>query len=216
MAGPRQARRAKGEGQGRAHSDCRGALLRPRSPMRCLAGAMRALDEARAKVDRISVPGSLEIPPAIAIAADAARRKRRPYDGVVALGCVIRGETIHFEIVSHQSARGLMELSVARGLPIGNGIITVENEAQAFARARMEEQDKGGDAARAALALVELKRRSGRADDARRRDQRSTQGQQARRGAACRRAGALSDGSRRYRLERDHGRVREPLARRRS
>ncbi len=158
MAGPRQAKRAKGEGQGariliveaRFYDQIADALL---------AGAMRALDEARAKVERISVPGSLEIPPAIAIAADAARRKRRPYDGVVALGCVIRGETIHFEIVSHQSARGLMELSVARGLPIGNGIITVENEAQAFARARMEEQDKGGDAARAALALIELKRR---------------------------------------------------------
>ncbi len=160
MAGPRQAKRAKGEGQGariliveaRFYDQIADALL---------AGAMRALDEARAEVERISVPGSLEIPPAIAIAADAARRKRRPYDGVVALGCVIRGETIHFEIVSHQSARGLMELSVARGLPIGNGIITVENEAQAFARARIEEQDKGGDAARAALALIELKRRLG-------------------------------------------------------
>jgi 6,7-dimethyl-8-ribityllumazine synthase len=127
-----------------------------------LAGAMKALKEAQAEVDCISVPGSLEIPTAIAIAADAARRRRRPYDGAVALGCVIRGETIHFEIVSHQSARGLMELSVARGLPIGNGIITVENEAQAFARARMEEQDKGGDAARAALALVALKRRFGK------------------------------------------------------
>jgi 6,7-dimethyl-8-ribityllumazine synthase len=96
---------------------------------------VKALKEAHAEVDCISVPGSLEIPTAIAIAADAARRRRRPYDGAVALGCVIRGETIHFEIVSHQSARGLMELSVARGLPIGNGIITVENEAQAFARA---------------------------------------------------------------------------------
>jgi 6,7-dimethyl-8-ribityllumazine synthase len=160
MAGPRQAKRAKGEGksarilivEARFYDKIADALL---------AGAMRALDEARASVDRISVPGSLEIPPAIAIAAEAARRKRRPYDGVVALGCVIRGETIHFEIVSHQSARGLMELSIARGLPIGNGIVTVENEAQAFARARMEEQDKGGDAARAALALIELKRRLG-------------------------------------------------------
>ena len=127
-----------------------------------LAGAMKALKEAQAEIDCISVPGSLEIPIAVAIAVDAARRRRRPYDGAVALGCVIRGETIHFEIVSHQSARGLMELSVARELPIGNGIITVENEAQAFARARMEEQDKGGDAARAALALVALKRRLGK------------------------------------------------------
>ena len=107
------------------------------------------------------MPGSLEIPTAIALAVDAARRRRRPYDGVVALGCVIRGETIHFEIVSHQSARGLLDVSLARGIPIGNGIITVENETQAFARARPEEQDKGGDAARAALSLIALKRRLG-------------------------------------------------------
>jgi len=160
MAGPRQAKRAKGEGRG-ARILIVEARFYDKIADALLSGALRALDEARAAVERISVPGSLEIPPAIAIAADAARRKRRPYDGVVALGCVIRGETIHFEIVSHLSARGLMELSVARGLPIGNGIITVENEAQAFARARMEEQDKGGDAARAALALIELKRRLG-------------------------------------------------------
>ncbi|HVU43635.1 MAG TPA: 6,7-dimethyl-8-ribityllumazine synthase [Xanthobacteraceae bacterium] len=160
MAGPRQAKRAKGEGKG-ARILIVEARFYDKIADALLAGAMRALDEAHASVERISVPGSLEIPPAIAIATDAARRKRRPYDGAVALGCVIRGETIHFEIVSHLSARGLMELSVARGLPIGNGIITVENEAQAFARARMEEQDKGGDAARAALALIELKRRLG-------------------------------------------------------
>ena len=89
------------------------------------------------------------------------RRARRAYDGAVALGCVIRGDTIHFEIVSQQSARGLMELSVARKIPIGNGIITVDTEAQAWARARAEEQDKGGDAARAALALIGIKRRLG-------------------------------------------------------
>jgi 6,7-dimethyl-8-ribityllumazine synthase len=161
MAGPRQAKRAKKEGRG-ARILIVEARFYDKIADALLAGAMRALDEARASVERISVPGSLEIPPAIVIAAGAARRKRRPYDGVVALGCVIRGETIHFEIVSHQSARGLMELSVERGLPIGNGIITVENEAQAFARARMEEQDKGGDAARAALALIGLKRRLGK------------------------------------------------------
>ena len=161
MAGPRRGKREQTDGKGarilvveaRFYDAIADALL---------TGAVRALKEARAEVDCISVPGSLEIPTAIAIAADAARRRRRPYDGAVALGCVIRGETIHFEIVSHQSARGLMELSVARGLPIGNGIITVENEAQAFARARLEEQDKGGDAARAALALVALKRRLGK------------------------------------------------------
>jgi len=123
-----------------------------------LEGAGRVLDAAGAEWDRITVPGSLEIPAAIAIAVDAAERRQRPYDGVVALGCVIRGDTIHFEIVSMQSAQGLMELSVARRLPLGNGIITVDTEAQAQARARKDELDKGGDAARAALALVALKR----------------------------------------------------------
>jgi len=118
--------------------------------------------ESGAEVDRISVPGSLEIPGAIAIAIDAARARRRPYDGAVALGCVIRGDTIHFEIVSHQSARGLMELSIAKTFPIGNGIITVDTEAQAWARARVAEQNKGGDAARAALALIGIKERLGK------------------------------------------------------
>lgn len=124
-----------------------------------LAGAMKELKAAGADVDRISVPGSLEIPAAIAMALDAATRKRRPYDGVVALGCVIRGDTIHFEIVSNESARGLMDLAITRNVPVGNGIITVNTEAQALARARLEEQDKGGDAARAALSLVRVKRR---------------------------------------------------------
>ena len=124
-----------------------------------LAGATRALKEASVDFDRVSVPGSLEVPPAIAIAVDAAERAGRPYDGVVALGCVIRGDTIHFEIVSTESARALMDLSVARRLPIGNGILTVDNDAQARMRARVEEADKGGEAARAALALVRLKRR---------------------------------------------------------
>jgi 6,7-dimethyl-8-ribityllumazine synthase len=124
-----------------------------------LAGAMRALQEAEAEVEVVSVPGALEIPTAIAIAADAALRRRRGYDGAVALGCVIRGDTIHFEIVSHLSAKGLMEFSVERRLPIGNGILTVDTEAQAYARARMAEQDKGGDAARAALALIGLKQK---------------------------------------------------------
>ena len=96
------------------------------------------------------------------------------YDGAVALGCVIRGDTIHFEIVSQQSARGLMELSVARKIPIGNGIITVDTEAQAWARARVEEQDKGGDAARAALALIAHQAAARRNADGRERP-RSTQ-----------------------------------------
>jgi 6,7-dimethyl-8-ribityllumazine synthase len=161
MAGPRQAKRDSGNSakgarilivEARYYDDIADALL---------TGAKKALQDAGAQFDLISVPGSLEIPPAIAIALDAAQKKRRPYDGVVALGCVIRGETIHFEIVSQESARGLLDLSVERRIPIGNGIITVENEAQAKARADVGDQDKGGGAARAALALVSLKKRLG-------------------------------------------------------
>jgi 6,7-dimethyl-8-ribityllumazine synthase len=158
MAGRRQGKRETSDAKGarillveaRYYDDIADLLL---------AGAMRELTAAGAAVERISVPGSLEVPGAAALALDAAAKKRRPYDGVVALGCVIRGDTIHFEIVSHESARGLMDLAISRNVPIGNGIVTVNTEAQAFARARMEEQDKGGDAARAALALVRLKRR---------------------------------------------------------
>ena len=123
-----------------------------------LAGATRVLEAAKVSFDRVTVPGSLEIPAAIAMALDAAERRGEPYDGAVALGCVIRGDTIHFEIVSMESARALMDLSVARALPLGNGIVTVNTEAQAWARARPEEGDKGGDAARTALAMVQLKR----------------------------------------------------------
>jgi 6,7-dimethyl-8-ribityllumazine synthase len=124
-----------------------------------LAGAVRALEEAGAAFDCVSVPGSLEVAPAIAIALDAGERNGEPYEGAVALGCVIRGETLHFEIVSQESARALLALSVERRVPIGNGILTVDTDAQAWARARPEEADKGGDAARAALSLVRLKRR---------------------------------------------------------
>ena len=127
-----------------------------------LAGARRVLEAEGVAFDRISVPGSLEIPAAIAIALDAAERNGRPYDGVVALGCVIRGDTIHFDIVAIESARALMDLAVARSLPLGNGILTVDTEAQAWARARIEEADKGGDAARAALALIGIKQRFGK------------------------------------------------------
>ena len=124
-----------------------------------LAGAVAELDTAGVTHDVVTVPGCLEIPAATAIAIEAAEKAGRPYDAVVALGCVIRGDTIHFEIVSMESARALMDLAVARRLPLGNGIITVDTEAQAWARARREEGDKGGDAARAALAMVALKRR---------------------------------------------------------
>ena len=123
------------------------------------AGASRALEAAGAVFERVSVPGSLEVAPAIAIALDAAERAGRPYEGVVALGCVIRGETLHFEIVSVESARALLDLSIARRLPIGNGILTVDTDVQAWMRASTEKSDKGGDAARAALSLVRLKRR---------------------------------------------------------
>jgi len=158
MAGPRRGKREQSGVKGarilvveaRYYDDIADFLL---------AGAMKVLQDAGAVGELVSVPGSLEIPAAIVIALDAAARKGRPYDGVVALGCVIRGETIHFEIVSQLSAQSLIELSVARALPIGNGIVTVNTLTQALARARIEEQDKGGDAARAALALVRVKRR---------------------------------------------------------
>jgi 6,7-dimethyl-8-ribityllumazine synthase len=126
-----------------------------------LAGATRALDAAGAVYDRVTVPGSLEIPAAIAIAVEGAAKNGKPYEGAVALGCVIRGDTIHFEIVSMESARALMDLAVARLLPIGNGIITVDTEAQAWERASPDKADKGGDAARAALAMLRHKRRFG-------------------------------------------------------
>jgi 6,7-dimethyl-8-ribityllumazine synthase len=124
-----------------------------------MKGATRVLDAASVVYDRLAVPGSLEIPPAITIALDAAQAAGKPYEGAVALGCVIRGDTIHFEIVSFESSRGLMEISRTRGVPIGNGILTVDNDAQAWMRAKIDEGDKGGDAARAALALIRLKRR---------------------------------------------------------
>lgn len=123
-----------------------------------LRGATAALQEAGADFDCVTVPGALEIPAAIMIATEAAKQRSAPYDGVVALGCVIQGETFHFDIVSMQSARGLLDLSVAQQLPAGNGILTVDNEAQALKRAHPDQGNKGGEAARAALALVALKR----------------------------------------------------------
>ena len=164
MAEPR--RSAANDAPDRAASDLKGARILVVEARfyediadALLAGATRALQEAGATFERVSVPGSLEGAPAIAIALDAAERSGRPYEGAVALGCVIRGETLHFEIVSQESARALLELSLARRLPIGNGILTVDTDAQAWTRARPDEADKGGDAARAALSLVRLKRR---------------------------------------------------------
>jgi len=124
-----------------------------------LRGATEALAAFGAEFEVVTVPGALEIPGAIAIAEDAGHRPAgaAPWDGYVALGTVIRGETYHFEIVSNESARGLMDLTINKRLCIGNGILTVEDEAQALARARVSEGDKGGGAARAALAMVALK-----------------------------------------------------------
>src|SRR3712207_1530856 len=97
-----------------------------------LRGAKAALEAAKAQVDVLTVPGALEVPTALAIALDAAEAAGAPYDAAVALGCVIRGETFHFEIVAGESARALMDLAVARGLPLGNGLLTVEKESQAW------------------------------------------------------------------------------------
>ena len=118
-----------------------------------LDGARAALEDAGHLHETITVPGALEIPGTIAMAAEAGR-----YDGYVAIGVVIRGETYHFEIVAGESARGIMALTMD-GIAIGNGILTVENEAQALTRARPDEKDKGGEAAKAAMALLELKGR---------------------------------------------------------
>jgi 6,7-dimethyl-8-ribityllumazine synthase len=115
-------------------------------------GAARTLEAAGVASERVTVPGALEIPGAIKLAA-------AHYDGFIALGCVIRGETYHFEIVANESARGLMDLTIRDSLCIGNGILTVEDEEQAFVRAGPAEGDKGGDAARACLALMALKSR---------------------------------------------------------
>lgn len=116
-----------------------------------VAGAQAALKAAGHKSDVITVPGALEIPGAISLAEASGN-----YDGFVAIGVVIRGETYHFEIVAGESARGLMALTMD-GIPIGNGILTVENEAQALVRADPKQKDKGGEAARAALVLLALK-----------------------------------------------------------
>lgn len=124
-----------------------------------LEGARDALEARSVEVDVVTVPGALEIPAVIAMAEEAGRYPTAPrYDGYVALGCVIRGETYHFEIVADQSAAGLMQLAL-KGLAIGNGILTTEDEDQAWARARRSEGDKGGFAARACVDLIELRGR---------------------------------------------------------
>lgn len=126
-----------------------------------LDGATAALERGGAYFDSVAVPGALEIPTTIYYAMKGGEHGGKHYDGYIALGCVIRGETYHFDIVAGQSSRALVDLSINYGLAIGNGILTVENEAQALVRANREQADKGGDAARACLSLVELRSRLG-------------------------------------------------------
>jgi len=119
-------------------------------------GAIAAIERAGATWERMAVPGALEIPGAIAMAHETGL-----YHGYVALGCVLRGETTHYDIVSQESARGIMDLTL-EGLCIGNGILTCENEAQAWARAKVDDMDKGGGAADAALHMIRFSRLMGR------------------------------------------------------
>ncbi|TDR94103.1 6,7-dimethyl-8-ribityllumazine synthase [Enterovirga rhinocerotis] len=128
-----------------------------------LSGAKGALSAADVPFDVLTVDGALEIPTTIAMGIDAAEAAGRPYALAVALGCVIRGETGHYDIVAGESSRGLMDLSIAKRFPIGNGILTVENEAQAWARARVADMNKGGGAAEAALSILHAVRLIGEA-----------------------------------------------------
>ncbi|MEM8635616.1 MAG: 6,7-dimethyl-8-ribityllumazine synthase [Pseudomonadota bacterium] len=118
------------------------------------AGANEVLEAADAVVETVVVPGALEVPGIIAMAADSAK-----YDGYIALGCVIRGETSHYDYVCGESARGLMDLTVERRLAIGNGILTVENEDQAMARADRKRKNKGADAANACLSMLAFRKK---------------------------------------------------------
>lgn len=159
MAGPRQAAQTNDVEVARARVLVVEARYYDGIANELLAGARRALDAAKVGFDLVSVPGALEIPVAIEIALDGAIGRAAPYDGVIALGCVIRGETSHYDIVAGESARALMGIGVSRRIPVGNGILTVDKEAQAWARARTAEGDKGGAAAKAMLALLALARR---------------------------------------------------------
>lgn len=138
--------------EARFHDDLADALLE---------GATSALDEAGATYDVVTVPGSLEIPAVITFALDGAAEGGITYDGFVALGTIVRGDTYHFDIVANESSRALMDLSVQEAICIGNGILTTENDAQAWTRARRSEGDKGGFAARAALTMIALKQKLG-------------------------------------------------------
>ena len=118
-----------------------------------LEGARAALDETGAIYEVVTVPGALEIPAALNMAVHG----KNKYDAYIVLGCIIRGETSHYDIVCNESARGVYDLVTRHHLALGNGILTVENEEQALARADMRRKNKGGDAARAALAMLAYK-----------------------------------------------------------
>jgi 6,7-dimethyl-8-ribityllumazine synthase len=124
-------------------------------------GTIEELKRSGATFERVPVPGVLEIPAAIKFALNGMAKGaiKQRYDGAVALGCVIRGETTHYDIVSNESARALMDISVGDAFPLGNGIQTVENDDQAWARARVDQKNKGGAAAKACLAMIDLKHR---------------------------------------------------------
>lgn len=138
--------------EARFHDDLADALL---------DGATSALDEAGATYEVVTVPGSLEIPAVISFALDGEEEGGTEYDGYVALGTIIRGDTYHFDIVANESSRALMDLAVEESIAVGNGILTTENEEQAWVRARRSEGDKGGFAARAALTMIALRERFG-------------------------------------------------------
>jgi 6,7-dimethyl-8-ribityllumazine synthase len=125
------------------------------------AGAVAVLDEAKVAHDVVTVPGALEIPTAIAFALASEEKRGRRYDGYVALGCVVRGATGHYDVVAGESNRALMDLAVEKKLALGNGILTVENDEQAWERADAARLDKGGSAAAAALAMIALARKFG-------------------------------------------------------
>ena len=120
-------------------------------------GAEEVLKEKEATWDYVAVPGVLEVPAAVSMALEGMSRGGKHYDGFITLGCVIRGETTHYDIVAFESARAIMDLTIAECLALGNGIQTVENEAQALARARKEELNKGGHAASAVLQMIKLR-----------------------------------------------------------
>ncbi len=126
-------------------------------------GAIAEIEKRGGTYERIAVPGVLEVPGAVKFALDAMSRRaiEKPFDGFVALGCVIRGETTHYDTVCNESARALMDLTIEHSLALGNGIQTVENGDQAWARAKVDKKNKGGGAAAACLDMIELKGKLG-------------------------------------------------------